>query len=91
MVQEATLGPRTPGNQSRRFPPSEKPTGLPSATGASGRPPAHIMKITYSKILPTIGNISFSLIIGLVGRLGGLPHNRPRLKDTFEKASAPGE
>jgi hypothetical protein len=26
--------PRTPGNQSRRFPPSKKPTGPPSATGA---------------------------------------------------------
>jgi hypothetical protein len=28
--------PRTPGNQSRRFPPSDKPTGPPSATGAWG-------------------------------------------------------
>ena len=27
-------GPR--GNQSRRFPPSDKPTGPPSATGAEG-------------------------------------------------------
>ncbi len=41
------LAPRTPGNQSRRFPPSEDPTGSPSATGASGQLPAPIIKITY--------------------------------------------
>jgi hypothetical protein len=30
--------PQPPGNQSRRFPPSEMPTGPPSATGTLGRP-----------------------------------------------------
>jgi hypothetical protein len=32
---ETPLSPN-PGNQSRRFPPSDKPTGPPSATGAWG-------------------------------------------------------
>jgi hypothetical protein len=36
MVGAETPCPRTPGNQSRRFPPSDKPTGPPSATGAWG-------------------------------------------------------
>jgi len=39
MRLESALSPRTPGNQSRRFPPSEKPMGPPSATGAQGRYP----------------------------------------------------
>ena len=50
-MQEAALGPRTPGNQSRRFPPSENPTGPPSATGVSGQPPAPIIKIAYLEML----------------------------------------
>ncbi len=32
--------PPTPGNQSRRFPQSAKPTGTPSATGDAGRSPS---------------------------------------------------
>ncbi len=32
--------PPTPGNQSRRFPQSAKPTGPPSATGDAGRSPS---------------------------------------------------
>jgi hypothetical protein len=34
MVGAETPCPRTPGNQSRRFPRSDKPTRPPSATGA---------------------------------------------------------
>jgi len=34
--------PEPPGNQSRRFPPSDKPTGPPSATGARGRHPGRL-------------------------------------------------
>lgn len=37
--REAALDPRTPGNQSRRFPPPGNPAGPSSATGASGLPP----------------------------------------------------
>ena len=50
-MQEVALGPRTPGNQSRRFPPSEDLTGPPSATGASRQPPAPIIKIAYPEML----------------------------------------
>jgi len=36
---EPPLAPGPPGNQSRRFPPSDRPTGPLSATGAYGRHP----------------------------------------------------
>jgi len=41
------LGPRTPGNQSRRFP----PLGPLSATEASRQPPEPVIKIIYSEML----------------------------------------
>jgi hypothetical protein len=44
MVGAETPCPRTPGNQSRRFPPSDKPTGAPSATGGLGVSAPHVFR-----------------------------------------------